>query len=287
MDPYEEARLNPSDIVCDGAAYWASWDESASDYATHKRGYWLIYSWEALDPVSCVSADPSVAAVQKVPVGLRSHWNRHVGKYCWDHYWVYPSAPGDTTLKVSNYDGSYAVVPVHVEKSYFDAALGNETGIGRLKYGQLTLEGETFPKASATAYVGGKTFAGKVESDGKFKIKGLPLLKIKSSVRLEFRIKDSVYEKSVKVKSAKSKVAIPKISGSDAAVTVKVTMANKGDFVKLKINGKTSTKRVKSAKRGIAKVRFKLSGAESGKTVSVVHYNKWKQKLGSAKRRVK
>ena len=158
-----------------------------------------------------------------------------------------PTGHGKATVTITNKFGTSRTVSVTVSYLYFRALLNDRTRTGTAVYGSTVLKGKTAPSATASVRIGGKTFTGKADSSGTYKIKKVPAVKIGTNLKLTFKLGGASIAKTVKVGKGNSKLSTPYVYKDSTKVPVTVTNTHGSDKIIISIGGKQYTKKIGKA----------------------------------------
>ena len=158
-----------------------------------------------------------------------------------------PTGHGKATVTITNKFGTSRTVSVVVSYLYFRALLNDRTRTGTMVYGSTVLKGKTAPSATASVRIGGKTFTGKADSSGTYKIQKIPVVKIGTNLKITFKLGGASIAKTVKVGKGNSKLSSSYVYKDSTKIPVTVTNAHGSDKIVINIGGKQYTKKIGKA----------------------------------------
>ena len=111
-----------------------------------------------------------------------------------------------------------------------------------MTYGSTVLKGKTVPSATVSVRIGGKTYTGKADSSGIYKIQRVPVVKYGTNLKLTYKLCGTSITKTVTVAKGNSKVSSPYVYKDSTKVPVTVNNVHSGDKIIISIDGKQYTK---------------------------------------------
>ena len=195
-----------------------------------------------------------------------------------DSFKVVGKYPGTATITLKGKKNETSSVTVVVKP-----ALASTTKTPKVIYGATSITNKTTPGAKVTAKIGKKTYKATAAANGKYTIK-IPVVKIGTKIKMKFSSANTSLAKTVTVKKSASKIEttawVYKDSSKVKGKTVKV---HKGDYIKIKINGRTYKKKIKKNANSF-KFSIKIKKPNKyGIRMTTELYNKFNQRLSIEK----
>lgn len=154
------------------------------------------------------------------------------------------------------------------------------------EYADGLMWGETLPKTKITVKIGNRTYNTTADSDGDFFIV-IPVFRTGTKVYIKAVAPNGYYKvinTSIKKSYCKVKVKNTQFTKTKYA-NIQCTGANKGEKLKIKVSGKTITKKFKSSKDKQS-FKIKLPKKKAGKSIKVIIYDKYGDQRASTTKRI-
>ena len=116
-----------------------------------------------------------------------------------------------------------------------------------MTYGSTVLKGKTVPSATVSVRIGGKTYSGKADSSGIYKIQRVPVVKYGTKLKLTYKLCGTSITKTVKVGKGNSKISSSYVYKDSTKIPVTVTNTYGSDKIVINIGGKQYTKKIGKA----------------------------------------
>ena len=214
--------------------------------------------------------DYSIAVSNKNIATVKKSWDDGIaitGKY-----------PGTTVITLKGPNGEISTIKVNVKP-----ALKNTTKTPSVVYGSKKLSGNTTPGAKVVAKIGKKYYRATAAANGKYTI-NIPLVKVGTKIYLKYSSAGTSLSKTIVVKKGSHKVeTIDWVYKNSTKVKGKVTNVNAGDYIRIKVNGKTYKKKITKAAKSYS---FTIKISKPGKygiRLTTELINKYNQQLGIEK----
>ena len=158
-----------------------------------------------------------------------------------------PTGHGKATVTITNKFGTRRTVSVIVSYFYFKDLLNDRTKTGTMIYGSTVLKGKTVPSATVSVRIGGKTYTGKADSSGIYKIQRVPVVKYGTNLKLTYKLCGTSITKTVKVGKGNYKISSSYVYKDSTKILVTVTNTHGSDKIVINIGGKQYTKKIGKA----------------------------------------
>lgn len=186
------------------------------------------------------------------------------------------------TVTVEDIDGCKTYASSSIKNRPIKFSIIND----QIEYGDNEVWGETVPGTKITIKIGNHTYTGTAQKDGLFFI-GIGSFRTGTKVSIKAVAPNGYYRTiNTSVKKAYCKVKVKNTQFTKTKyANIQCTGANKGEKLKIKVSGKTITRKFKSNNYKQS-FKIKLPKKKAGKSIKVIIYDKYGDQRASTTKRI-
>ncbi len=225
--------------------------------------------------IRCESSDTSVAEIKRVYWDKILEWEEENGICCDLYMTIFKPGNVTITIRDARYGKKLEVLNLKITQKMFINNWEHDLSLDELYYGDTKAIAHGRIGDKVVIKVKGKTYTKTISSNGKAIFK-LPLLKPETKGAITYYKKGTAIKskRTFEIQDIDDGIYLNKVKRSSKKISGTIKRAVKGDKIKIKVGGKTYTKKVKKT-AAVLKFSQKVGKLKKGSRVQISVYSKF------------